>query len=245
MLSVQLYSVRDAIAEQGYEKIIRDLAAMGYQGVEPAGYPGTTVQEAGKLFTELGLSSISSHTGLPLGDDKQRVLEEADCIGAKYMITGGAGPEAFASLDGIKATAERYNEAALVAREFGFKIGLHNHWQEMAIFDGKPGYRWFLDLTEPEVVFEVDTYWVQVGGLDPIATIKDMAERAPLIHLKDGPAVRREDPMVAVGSGAMPVAEIIKAATYSKNFVVELDRCATDMMTAMEDSIKFVKPLMS
>ena len=51
--------------------------------------------------------------------------------------------------------------------------------------------------------------------------------------------------MVAVGSGAMPVAEIIKASTYSENFVVELDSCATNMMTAMEDSIKFVKPLMN
>ncbi len=244
MLSVQLYSVRDAIAEQGYEKIIRDLAAMGYEGVEPAGYPGTTVQEAAKLFKELGLKSISSHTGLPLGDDKQRILEEADCLGAKYMITGGAGPDAFESLDNIKATAERYNEAALVAREYGFKIGLHNHWKEMAIFDGKPGYRWFLDFTEPEVVFEVDTYWVKVGNLDPVETIKDMAERAPLIHLKDGSGVR-EDPMVAVGSGIMPVAEIIKASTYSENFIVELDRCGTDMMKAMEDSIKFVKPLMS
>ncbi|MDA3798120.1 MAG: sugar phosphate isomerase/epimerase [Kiritimatiellae bacterium] len=244
MLSVQLYSVRDVIAKQGYEKTIRELAAMGYDGMEPAGYPGTTVQEAAKLFKELSLASISTHTSLPLGDDKQRILEEADCLGAKYMITGGAGPDAFETLDNIKATAERYNEAALVAREFGFKIGLHNHWQEMAIFDGKPGYRWFLDLTEPEVVFEVDTYWVKVGGLDPMETIKDMAERAPLIHLKDGSGVK-EDPMLAVGSGIMPVAEIIKAATYAENFVVELDRCATDMMVAMSDSIKFVKPLMA
>ena len=48
-VTVQLYSVRDA-ASQDYEGTIRALAAMGFQNVEPAGYPGTTPEQAAKLL---------------------------------------------------------------------------------------------------------------------------------------------------------------------------------------------------
>jgi hypothetical protein len=43
--------------------------------------------------------------------------------------------------------------------------------------------------------------------------------------------------MTAVGSGRMPVAEILAAAPAAEWHVVELDRCATDMLTAVGDSI--------
>ena len=60
-VTVQLYSVRDA-ASQDYEGTIRALAAMGFRNVEPAGYPGTTPEQAAKLFAELGIQcALLSH----------------------------------------------------------------------------------------------------------------------------------------------------------------------------------------
>ena len=48
-ISVQLYSVREQ-ATENYEQCIRAIADMGYTNVEPAGFPGTTPEAAGKLF---------------------------------------------------------------------------------------------------------------------------------------------------------------------------------------------------
>ena len=58
--------------------------------------------------------------------------------------------------------------------------------------------------------------------------------------LKDGPLVQTE-PMVAVGQGKMDIESIIAAGAGSTEWlVVELDRCATDMMTAVEKSYTYL-----
>ncbi|MCW2897427.1 MAG: sugar phosphate isomerase/epimerase, partial [Actinomycetia bacterium] len=41
----------------------------------------------------------------------------------------------------------------------------------------------------------------------------------------------------AVGGGRMPVAEILAACPSAEWHVVELDRCATDVLTAVRDSL--------
>ena len=50
----------------------------------------------------------------------------------------------------------------------------------------------------------------------------------------------KDDPMTAVGAGRMPVAEILAAAPSAEWHIVELDRCATDMLTAVEQSLQWL-----
>ena len=67
-----------------------------------------------------------------------------------------------------------------------------------------------------------------------------LGDRVRYLHVKDGPVVNRDDFMTAVGAGRMPVAEILAASPSARWHVVELDRCATDMMTAVEDSLTWL-----
>ena len=99
-ISLQLYSVREEMGE-GFEKTVRAVAEMGYAGVEPAGFPGTTVEEAAKLFRELGLRVSSAHTGMPIGEDKNRVLDEMELLGTTRIVSG-KGPDDYATSDKIK-----------------------------------------------------------------------------------------------------------------------------------------------
>ena len=46
--------------------------------------------------------------------------------------------------------------------------------------------------------------------------------------------------MTAVGQGRMPVADILAAAPQAEWHVVELDRCATDMLTAVRESLEWL-----
>ena len=69
-IALQLYSLRE-YAQKDFEKTIRKVAEMGYAGVEPAGFPGTTPVAAGKLFAELGLAVPSAHLPLPVGEQKE------------------------------------------------------------------------------------------------------------------------------------------------------------------------------
>jgi len=122
----------------------------------------------------------------------------------------------------------------------GLRLAIHNHWWEFGNIDGKLIFNIMLENLDPELSFEVDTYWVKTAGCDPVAVLKSLDKRVPLIHIKDGPCIRTE-PMVALGTGSMDIPSIAKAAENAEWLIVELDRCATDMLTAMKESITYMK----
>ena len=96
---------------------------------------------------------------------------------------------------------------------------------------------------DPAVLFEIDTYWVQTAGVDATALVRELGDRAPLLHIKDG-LLKRELPMVAVGDGQMDFNETIPAgAPHTEWLIVELDRCAGDMMLAVSRSLVYLNKL--
>ncbi|MEJ5311107.1 MAG: sugar phosphate isomerase/epimerase [Anaerolineae bacterium] len=238
-IGLQLYSVREYAQQHGFEAAVRKVAAMGYVGVEPAGFPGTTPEAAGKLFKELGLVVPSAHTGLPLGDTKNEVLDAMRAIACPRIITG-KGPADFETLDKIKATCDLFNQANQVARENGMAFGIHNHWWEYLQVEGRYVYHVMLELLDPTIFFELDTYWIKTAGVDPAQVVREMGARAPFLHIKDGPCVKGE-PMTAVGDGVMDFPAIVEAGKpHTAWLIVELDRCATDMMEAVAKSYTYL-----
>ncbi|MEM7032803.1 MAG: sugar phosphate isomerase/epimerase [Chloroflexota bacterium] len=239
-IALQLYTVRDAIAASNYEDVVRKVAAMGYAGVEPAGFPGTDAQTAAKLFQELGLSAPSAHAPMPLGDDKNMVLDMMGTIGAKQITSPAYARDSYGTVDGIKAAADTFNEANAVARDNGFTFAVHNHWWEFQDVDGTNAFDILLDHVDDTVHFQLDTYWIQTAGVDAASTIAKLGNRAPTLHIKDGPCTV-EGSMTALGTGSMDIGSLIAAGGSNTEWViVELDRCDTDMVVAVEESINYL-----
>ena len=70
--------------------------------------------------------------------------------------------------------------------------------------------------------------------------VQEFGARAPLLHIKDGPAVKSEA-MVAVGDGSLDFPAIIQAAAdHSEWLIVELDRCNSDMFEAVARSYRYL-----
>jgi sugar phosphate isomerase/epimerase len=240
-IGIQLYSLREALQDD-FKGTVTKLAEMGYAGVEPFGGLPVSPQEAAQLFDDLGLQVPSAHLSLPLGDNQNAVLDAAAAYGLKRIICPATpdAREAFKTPDGIKAACDMLNEANAVAAQNGFEYGYHNHWWEYLPVDGRPGYKYMLEQLDPTIFFQIDTYWVQTGGVDVTAVIKEMGTRAPLLHIKDGPATV-EEPMTAVGDGILDIPAIVKAAEHTAEWlIVEIDRCATDMMEAVEKSYAYL-----
>jgi sugar phosphate isomerase/epimerase len=237
-IALQLYTLREKAAED-FEGMVRQVAEMGYVGVEPAGFPGTTAEAAGKLFKELGLKVPSAHTGLPLGDTKNEVLDAMSAIDCPRIITG-KGPDDFNTLDKIKSTCDLFNEANAAAKAAGFAFGIHNHWWEYTPVDGAYPYQIMLERLDPDILFEIDTYWVQTAGCDVVEVVREVGERAPLLHIKDGPCVQTE-PMTAVGAGVMDFPAIVAAAGEVPEWlIVEQDRTAGDMVADVQASYTYL-----
>jgi len=124
-ITVQLYSVRDLV-KNDYAGTIRAIAETGFGNVEPAGYPGSTAKDAAKLFRELGLKAPSAHVGLPIGDAKNAIIEEALLMGHQYLITGCPPKfkEHYTSLDRVKALADLYVQATENLKPYGLQVAI-------------------------------------------------------------------------------------------------------------------------
>jgi sugar phosphate isomerase/epimerase len=241
-IAVQLYSVRE-FTEKDFAGTVRKIAAMGYAGVETAGFPGTTVQAAGALFKELGLAVCSAHTGLPVGKDQAKILDEMNAIGCKRLVCPGVPASLFESLDGVKKAAHQLNEANQVCKAHGISLGYHNHYKEFQVVENRTAFDFLVELVDPEVFFQIDTYWAHVAGIDVVTLVKKLGKRAPLLHIKDGPGAK-DKPMLAVGEGIMDIPAILTAAKGACEWqIVELDSCATDMLEAVKKSYQYLASL--
>ena len=258
-IALQLYTVREALAKD-FAGVMKKVADIGYVGVEPIfdpsassghGLPGTTTTEAAKLFQELGFEVPSAHTPLPVGEDADRVLDFMAAMGCQRIVSG-KGPDSFETMRLIEQTCDLFNEAQAVAAENGLEFGIHNHWWEFLQVEGRYVYQVMLEHLDPAIFFEVDTYWIKTAGVDPAKVVKELGPRAPLLHIKDGPAIKGE-PQVAVGDGVLDFPSIVQAAAplapqswggrgagAVEWLIVELDHCATDMMEAVEKSYQYL-----
>ena len=235
-LALQLYTLRDQLPS-GRKTVLQAISGFGYGAVEP--YDVRTDPEALRAdLDEAGLAVCSVHARA-LGDDAGVLLDGARKVGADTVIVPSVPAERFADRDAVLALARELNEAAARAADQGLRFGYHNHAFEFTAIGGQTGYEALADALDPGVLLEVDTYWAAVGGQDVPALLGRLGDRVRYLHVKDGP-VTKEDPMTAVGTGRMPVAEILAAGPSVEWHVVELDRCATDMLTAVGESAEWL-----
>jgi len=155
-IGVQLYSVRDLL-EEAFESTIRDLARMGYAGVEPALFLDGNTLRARRLFDELGLAVPAVHVELPITSEADRILTVAAELGCTRVVSG-LMDEHFATPAKIDDTCANYNQAAKNTAKHGMRFGIHNHWAEFGQADGRDAFELLLEGLDENVFFALDIY---------------------------------------------------------------------------------------
>lgn len=247
-ISVQLYTVREAIKEQGFAQILDKIGAMGYKGVEFAGFHGLEPAEVKKILDGHGMMASSIHGGLPTEKTLAESEELAGLFGYKVHITG-FGPDHFKTPESADEVIGWLKTGTELLEGTGISLGMHNHEFEFdKLWNGKTPHQYVMDAV-PGLYAQTDTYWIETGArLAPsdqgqvVLTdiLEGYGERIRNPHIKDGPCERGK-PMTAVGQGAMDWKKIFAAMPETVEWlVVELDECATDMLEAVEESYKFL-----
>ncbi|GAP05982.1 sugar phosphate isomerase [Anaerolinea thermolimosa] len=242
-MALQLYTLRD-LTSHDFEGVVRKVAAMGYEGVETAGFGNSTPNAARHLLDSLGLEVVGLHAPMPLGEHQHEVIDNALLFGCRYLVTPHIGREDVKDMDAIRKLCDRLNQSQEVARAHGMTLAIHNHWWEYARMDDRLIADIMIDLLDPAILFELDTYWIKVAGVDPAERVRQLGKRAPLLHIKDGPGVR-DEPQTALGEGIMDFASIRDAGSSATEWwIMEADRVNGDPLEAVEKSIHFMKGLL-
>jgi len=236
-LSVQLYTLRKAL-EQDFDGTLEKLAGFGFTQVEPFQLPAL----GDRLRTGLrqnGLTAPTTHVGL-LDGNQDEICELAVELGIKTIIQPYVDPERWQAEADISQIAAELSDAARRAAPYGVRVGYHNHHFELeSKISGVHALEVFADRLAPEVVLEVDTYWAYAGGADVPALLNRLGDRVVALHLKDGDGSLDTSKQVAVGSGVLPIWEIIAAAPDALR-VVELDDSKTDLFEDVAASRDFL-----
>ena len=238
-LSVQLYTVREAIQENLAETLAR-VAAIGFEQVEPYGFPNT--EGLGDALRAAGLTAPTGHAHFVAENDAElnRVFASANSLGIDIAIDPHVGPERWQTEESVRAIAAELGHAATIAAGYGVTVGYHNHAHEFeSHIAGQTAFEFFADVVDPAVRLEVDTYWATVGGSDPVAVLNRLGDRVAAIHVKDGPGTPDTKDQVAVGSGSLPIRDILAAAPHALR-IVELDDSRVDRFTAITDSFNWL-----
>jgi sugar phosphate isomerase/epimerase len=236
--SLQLYTLRHAMQED-LTGTIRKVAEIGFSQVEPYNFVATAA-ELGAALKENGLTAPSGHAPL-LSQDQDQIFAAAKGLGISTVIDPYLPAEHWQKAEDIQATAAKLNEAARKGAEHGIRVGYHNHgWELESLIEGRTALEYFAGLLDPEVVLEVDTYWVAVGGQDPVEVLDRLGDRVKFIHIKDGPLNTDTKAQLPAGKGKVAVLDVIAAAKSLEVGVVEFDDYAGDIFEGIAESLAYL-----
>jgi sugar phosphate isomerase/epimerase len=235
---LQMYSVRD-VTEKDLYGALKQVAQLGYENVEFAGFFGHSGEEVAGWLKELGLRASGTHTGYNLLDDAN-MAETIAChkaLDCKACIVPGVGPKTQAEVDEVLANMRKYQE---ILKAEGITLGYHNHSHEFVPIEGGPTLmeRFF---NETDLMLELDTYWIYNAGEDPVAWMEKVhaAGRLSVIHIKDGFMGGEGKPL---GMGTAPVAAVYaKAVELGVAMVVESETLTPSGMEEARICIEYLR----
>ncbi len=251
-IGLELYTVREMFAKDP-AGTLKKVAAVGYRQVEIG--PGTAAPKLKEELAAAGLTAPSGYFEAPKTlEEWKKTVELGRAYGVRYAVVGD-NPHLDA--DAWKRRAELYNQCGRLANLAGMQFCYHNHFREFERVDSTTGYDILLAECDPKLLkMEMDIFWIEYAGHDPLAYWRRYPGRFPLLHIKDirkgveinpdaDPPENGPNPFAPVGRGRIDWPKIFAEVGESgaKQIFVEQDRCNLPPLEAIKISLDYLKSL--
>lgn len=258
-IGLQLYTLRNEIAKDA-AGTLKQVAADGYQQVEPFGFPKAEAMISAAKAAGLAIHSTHFDADCVVNakdaamSEFAAILDQAAKLGLSHLVIPYLQEDNRQTLDDFKKVAANANKAAAMARKAGIQLSYHNHNFEFEPkADGKCGYDIFMEEFSPEMKFEIDVFWVKAAGVDPSGLIQKLKGRVTQLHLKNMKAGLKlptystgvpKDAFQELGNGIIEIEPILAAAKSAgvEYCHVEQDQ-SPDALASIRQSIDYLKKL--
>ncbi len=204
-IGLMLWTVREDCA-RAFEPTLREVAAIGYEGVELFDLHGHEPDEVAAWLAAAGLVACGRHARLEAIESQLPDLAaEARALGWRRVSVSWVDPAELGP-----ELLRRLAAAADAAAAHGLELGFHNHDAEAK---ERGGGGCFLDdlLAAGTTFLELDLGWAWVAGADPLSLLARARGRCPLVHVKDFHS-REPEAFAPVGDGAVGYERVAPAA---------------------------------
>jgi sugar phosphate isomerase/epimerase len=251
-LGVQAYTFRKSfpIDVAGTLDTIR---LMGFTEIEGGG-GRMPPEEFKKLCDAKGISIPSIGVGYEfLNKYPDSVAYMAKKLGSAYVMCAWIPHKngVFSFEDAIKAVDD-FNRIGKFLKEHSIIFCYHAHGYEFQSYENGTLLDYIIKNTNPEYVsFEMDIFWIQFGGGDPVELMRKYGDRWKLMHLKDMRKGTKKDLTgltgpendVPLGTGEIDIPGILTEANKIgiKHYFIEDESNYVNVQ--VPQSIKYLKSL--
>lgn len=242
VLAAQLYTIRDFTKTAAdFSESMKRLRDIGYSAVQISAIGPIADEEVKQIVDDNGLTICNTHIGYDLlWNDADRVITQHRLWDCRHVAIGSLPkPYREEGEAGYIRFAKEASEVGKKLHEAGLTFSYHNHSFEFVRFGERTALDIIYEESDPNYLqAEIDTYWIQHGGGDPMAWIRRMKNRMPVIHLKDMVMVDGQQTMAEVGEGNLNWPAILEACEYAgvEWYAVEQDICQRDPFESLKIS---------
>lgn len=248
-VAVQLYTLRARMKTRAdLAGTLKRVKEIGYPAIQISGLDWNLLSDAEmrRLCDDIGLVICAIHEdGRTILEHPRKVVDRLGTLGCRYVAYPYPAGVNLGDSAQVDALIEGLDRAGRILAGEGFALAYHNHHQEFRRVRGRLILDEIYERVPPQHLrAELDTYWVQYGGGDPVAWCRKLKGRMPLLHMKDFAINDRNEITYAeVGSGNLDFPAIIRAAEESgcEWFIVEQDTCPGDEFDSIAKSLDYLR----
>jgi sugar phosphate isomerase/epimerase len=227
-----------------WKAVLAETVKYGYTEMEIGRFRGESAGTFLKNCNEIGIKPIAGGTLFSeKSDDVNKSLDSLNDLNLKYAVIYWpwlvGGPF---KLEDCKITADMLNNLGEACKKKGLVLCWHNHDKEFIAMENGLPFDYLMNNTDKDLVkCELDIYWVQKGGADPLNILKKYKNRYPILHVKDMASGAEKD-FACPGTGIIDFKSVFSEAADQdiKHYFVERDN-VVDGMDCLKTSAEYLK----
>jgi sugar phosphate isomerase/epimerase len=247
-IGLQLYSLRNQFNES-IENTIKTISDWGISIVEGGDSYGISDENFIKLLDKYNIKTVAIGASYDnLRDNIDDIISEAQKYDVKYLMCGSIPYEGVFNIDKMNEAIKIFNNAGKILKQNGIILTYHIHGYEFSKYNSGTLFDHMVENSK-HFLFEMDVFWVQHGGADPLELLNKYPDKFVMMHLKDmkkglvGNNSGSEDveANVTIGTGQIEIEKIVKKARQIGVKYMFIEDESSRVLTQVPLSLKFLK----